>query len=137
MMAGQLFAVLRESYDQLPNDWHRLMFLDAALLFQGRPVKHLTSLWEASLLRFGDKYEIDPSPSSNPAELTSEALATLCNQSLVSVDQSSQRCVPPWERSMSGFVIAFSLCVNSSPAPSELVTSCNPACAGFRFTAAW
>lgn len=49
-MEDQLLAVLRKSYESLPSDQHRLMFLDAALMLRGRPTAHLTALWEGALL---------------------------------------------------------------------------------------
>lgn len=46
----KLLAVLRKSYDLLPSDQHRLMFLDAALMLRGCPVAHLIAVWEGILL---------------------------------------------------------------------------------------
>lgn len=46
----QLLGVLRTSYDLLPSDQHRLMFLDAALMLRGRPAAHLVATWEGMLL---------------------------------------------------------------------------------------
>lgn len=51
---GDLFAVLRKSYDLLPSKKHRLMFLDAALMLRGRPAAHLVALWEGALLHYSD-----------------------------------------------------------------------------------
>lgn len=45
-----LQAVLRKSYDFLPTDQHRRMFLDAALMLRGCPVEHLIAVWEGALL---------------------------------------------------------------------------------------
>lgn len=47
---AQLTGVLSRSYERLPSDAHRLMFLDAALLLRGRPPAQLTALWEGQLL---------------------------------------------------------------------------------------
>ena len=47
---SKLMAVLHKSYDRLPSEAHRIMFLDAALLLQGRPSTHLTAVWEGQLL---------------------------------------------------------------------------------------
>lgn len=41
--------VLRKSYDALPSDAHRRMFLDAALLHHDWPAHHLTATWAAQL----------------------------------------------------------------------------------------
>lgn len=46
----KLQAVLRKSYDMLPSDQHRFMFLDAALMLRGCPVAHLIAVWEGILL---------------------------------------------------------------------------------------
>lgn len=42
-------TLLRKSYEALPSDSHRRMFLDAALLLHSRLSSHLTSLWAAQL----------------------------------------------------------------------------------------
>jgi hypothetical protein len=42
---------LCKSYEALPTDVPRRMFLDAALLLHGRPRSHLTTLWAAQLLQ--------------------------------------------------------------------------------------
>jgi len=47
---AHLLPVLHESFDQLPTAQHRLVFLDAALMLQGRPPAHLIALWEGVLL---------------------------------------------------------------------------------------
>lgn len=46
----KLTAVLSKSYERLPSDAHRLMFVDVALLLRGRPPAHLTALWGGQLL---------------------------------------------------------------------------------------
>lgn len=46
----KLLSVLRKSYELLPSDQHRLMFLDAALMLKECPAVHLTSFWEGSML---------------------------------------------------------------------------------------
>lgn len=61
--------MLRGSYDLLPSDLHRLMFLDAALMLQGCPVAHLISVWEAELL-------LGFFPSSLPSRFPNEPLAS-------------------------------------------------------------
>lgn len=45
-----LLINLRKSYDALPTDQHRLMFLDAAIMCEGRPVSHLAAVWEGNFL---------------------------------------------------------------------------------------
>ncbi len=45
----KLRAVLSWSYERLPSYAHQLMFLDAALLLQGRQPAQLTALWEGQL----------------------------------------------------------------------------------------
>jgi hypothetical protein len=42
-------ALLAKSYEALPSDAHRRMFLDAALLLLQQPSQHLTALWAAQL----------------------------------------------------------------------------------------
>ena len=42
--------MLGKSYERLPSDAHRLMFVDAALLLRGRPPAQLKALWEGQLL---------------------------------------------------------------------------------------
>jgi hypothetical protein len=42
-------ALLAKSYEALPSDAHRRMFLDAALLLRRQPLQHLTALWAAQL----------------------------------------------------------------------------------------
>ncbi len=49
-LQDKLTAVLGWSYERLPSDAHRLMFLDAALLLRGRPPAQLTAVWEGQLL---------------------------------------------------------------------------------------
>jgi hypothetical protein len=42
-------VLLGKSYEALPSDAHRRMFLDAALLLHQQPAQHLTALWAAQL----------------------------------------------------------------------------------------
>ena len=42
-------ALLAKSYEALPSNAHRRMFLDAALLLHQQPEQHLTALWAAQL----------------------------------------------------------------------------------------
>lgn len=51
----KLLSVLRKSFDMLPSENHRLMFLDAALMLRGCPHAHLLTLWEAALLYHADE----------------------------------------------------------------------------------
>lgn len=45
-----LMKVLSGSYERLPSNAHRRMFLDAALLLRGCRPAQLTALWEGQLL---------------------------------------------------------------------------------------
>lgn len=81
--------MLRKSYDQLPTDEHRLMFLDVALMLNGRPVEHLTALWPASLSSINTERYVQPDIDQDQSKMF--ILADLCSLSLVSVDDVTRR----------------------------------------------
>lgn len=66
--------MLGKTYERLPSDAHRLMFLDAALLLRGCPPADLTALWEGQLLLDDNKGE-GPSLGQLPAKRRRESPA--------------------------------------------------------------
>lgn len=93
-----LRAVLSKSYDSLPSERHRRMFLDAALMLRDCPAKHLIAVWEGALLLDSKDNGRDLLPSRSggetraawqsrrcaaAAKLARTQLNDLCEQSLV------------------------------------------------------
>lgn len=65
---NSLYSFLHKSYDLLPSEQHRLMFLDAALIMRGRPVVQLVAFWEGALLLDNPETSLLPSQRINEAE---------------------------------------------------------------------
>jgi len=100
---AKLVAVLRMSYDQLPSDLHRQMFLDAALMLRGCPSAHLKAVWQGVLFHtsYIDLEVVPPrargessasfqSRKCEGAAVSAERLLTdLCELSMVKVDHSA------------------------------------------------